>query len=371
MKRKAIKTKQPPRWQFSITWDLRTSLAAAAIVLALVRFVVLPLLIPGQKSPAPQSRGRIAEAMAAVQKTLDRFNIGKEWQKPTAEGYQVNVPMEFPFVKFYLALREELQHNHMTILSSTEYDNSSKYILTVGQGNDTTRVIINLSSGLPNRKALVGIIIDDFGYNFGDLEREIIRFPEPLTISIIPHLNFAGEAAREANMVGKEILIHMPMEPLQATFDVDDMVLLTEQTSGEWRIRIKKAMGKLPTAIGMNNHQGSKATMDRDMMNTVMDELKKAQLIFVDSNTSPRSVAFETAQRLRVPAAENNLFLDARDDEEFIAAQFDRLAEIAREHGQAIGIGHVRKKTLQVLQEKLPDLKARGCEIVTISKLCK
>ena len=222
---------------------------------------------------------------------------------------------------------------------------------------------------LPNKAALLSIIIDDFGYHFDRQTRDFVRFPSPLTLSIIPHLKYSSDIALEASMVNKEILIHMPMEPLNAAYDDDGLVLLTSQSSGEWRIRLQKAFSLLKTAKGLNNHQGSKATINEDMMRVLMDEIKDQGLFFIDSKTNANSIALNMARQMKIPSAENNIFLDAKDDSEFINSQLDRLAEISKSRGYAIGIGHVRKKTLKVLEKKLPELEARGFQMVSVSDL--
>jgi polysaccharide deacetylase 2 family uncharacterized protein YibQ len=70
-----------------------------------------------------------------------------------------------------------------------------------------------------------------------------------------------------------------------------------------------------------------------------------------------------------VRAAANQIFIDAEDDKDFIRSQMNKLADQATRDGRVIAIAHMRKRTLQVLQEMIPDLQVRGVEFVYISAL--
>jgi polysaccharide deacetylase 2 family uncharacterized protein YibQ len=114
---------------------------------------------------------------------------------------------------------------------------------------------------------------------------------------------------------------------------------------------------------------GSLLTTDARAMNIVMKELKAWNLLFLDSKTSPASLAFETAYRHNLPVARRDVFLDAHDDAEFIRGQVRELLLLARERGSAIGIGHPYRNTLEVLEEMRDEIIGSGIEWVTVSSL--
>ena len=198
--------------------------------------------------------------------------------------------------------------------------------------------------------------------------KEFILFPKRITLSIIPGLKESTQVAREAQLAQKEVLIHMPMEPLEEKYSDEGFTILTGQDPGIVRLRIRRACSVLPMSVGINNHLGSKATADVDLMRVVMSEIKTTGRFFVDSRTSPESVALSVAKSMKLRAAANQVFLDVEDDEEFISGQLKKLAELATTKGKAIAIGHVRKKTLHVLKSELPALEARGIELVFVSE---
>jgi polysaccharide deacetylase 2 family uncharacterized protein YibQ len=114
---------------------------------------------------------------------------------------------------------------------------------------------------------------------------------------------------------------------------------------------------------------GSRITANSGAMEVVMDELQSRGLFFLDSLTTPRSLAFETARRKNLPAAKRDLFLDARDDPRFIRSQLQKLVQLAKKRGAAIGIGHAYPNTIAVLQEMRLELLDSGVEWVPVSEL--
>jgi hypothetical protein len=61
--------------------------------------------------------------------------------------------------------------------------------------------------------------------------------------------------------------------------------------------------------------------------------------------------------------------LDSEQDPESIERQWERLLALARARGFALGIGHPHGTTLDVLERVLPQLQARGLQLVTLASL--
>ncbi|MEO1896355.1 MAG: divergent polysaccharide deacetylase family protein [Cycloclasticus sp.] len=130
---------------------------------------------------------------------------------------------------------------------------------------------------------------------------------------------------------------------------------------------LKDAFDNVPHAIGMNNHQGSLLTRHPGHMTWVMKALHKGGYFFVDSRTSSQSVAETIAHEQRVAVVRRDVFLDHDIDQESIKFEINRLIQIAKKKGRAVGIGHPHAATLVVLKEMLPQLEALGVELVPIS----
>ncbi len=244
---------------------------------------------------------------------------------------------------------------------------------------ETHRIVLSESTEEPAPRApaedrpKVAIVIDDLGYNRSAATHQLISMGVPVTISILPHTPYTAEIANAANLAGKEVLAHIPMEPRDyPEVNAGEGVLLTSQTHSEIRELARSALEDVPHAVGANNHMGSAFTMDRARMRVVMETLRSENVFFLDSMTTPESVGLSEASRAGVPAVRNRMFIDSTLDEHGttdVESKLQDLAAIARRRGSAVGIGHPRKDTISALARLLPRMEEQGIELVFVSEL--
>ena len=123
--------------------------------------------------------------------------------------------------------------------------------------------------------------------------------------------------------------------------------------------------------VGVNNHMGSRFTADLEGLRVVMQELKKRNLLFLDSVTSGRSVARQAAREIGVPFLGRNIFIDHLDETDEINKRLAEVERLAARSGYAIAIGHPREKTLRALGPWLNTVEAKGFRLVRLSTLFK
>ncbi len=229
-----------------------------------------------------------------------------------------------------------------------------------------------LAEGIVGR---IGIIIDDFGYIRNRLTASFMDLEEKITFAILPGHRFSQILADEADQSGHEVIIHMPMEPEDYNGrDEEEYILLYGMDEAEAVARIRKAFQSLPQAVGMNNHEGSLATLDTVLLAAMARELNDREKYFIDSYTTPETRALEIMKKAGVPSLGRHVFLDNVDEPDYIREQLALLAAKAESNGAAIGIGHVGSShlnTLDVLVEEIPRLIDRGFEFVFVSELVK
>ena len=106
------------------------------------------------------------------------------------------------------------------------------------------------------------------------------------------------------------------------------------------------------------------------MMRSVMDGLKKrGGLYFLDSWTSPRTVAWAAAEDAGLMSLNRDVFIDNDEDEAAILRQLAKLERKARKQGFAVGVGHPYPATLSALKKWLPLARKRGFKLVPASAL--
>lgn len=101
----------------------------------------------------------------------------------------------------------------------------------------------------------------------------------------------------------------------------------------------------------------------------VLQEVKWRGLRFVDSRTSPLSVADGLAAQLGIPHASRDVFLDNDPEIGAVLHQLSEAERLARHRGQALAIGHPRPATLAALESWLPGAQARGLKIIQVGEL--
>lgn len=221
----------------------------------------------------------------------------------------------------------------------------------------------------PTLRGTIGIIIDDFGYRNDEVSNGFLHLDARLTYAVIPGHEYSTKFGEMAVNAGYEVIVHMPMENLSNKGGEEGFVLSSSMDSETIQERVRTAINQIPMAIGMNNHQGSKASADQHVMSNVARVMKDRNLFFIDSRTTAETVAESTMEVYGVPTSRRNVFLDNEDDEGKILAQLIELVEKSEKWGSAIGIGHVKPKTLKILQNHLPQLQKKGFKFEFVSKM--
>ncbi len=215
-------------------------------------------------------------------------------------------------------------------------------------------------------RPLIAIVIDDAGLD-KDRTLQIINLPGPMTISFLPYASRLRDQVSLARENGHEIMLHVSMEPENAALDPGPHVLRVGDSEAVMLENLSWALGRFSGYVGINNHMGSKFTTDAGGMRIVMQELQRRGLLFVDSRTNRETVAGAMARSIGVPVAERNVFLDHKATAEAVTDQLRQLEEIARKRGHAVGIGHPRDATIEVLSAWLPTAAEKGFALVPIS----
>lgn len=214
---------------------------------------------------------------------------------------------------------------------------------------------------------LLVIVIDDLGDNQAK-GIAAINLPGALTYAFLPHTPFSSSLAKRAYKSGKEVILHAPMEN-KAGLRLGPGALTQSLTTAELAQVLNGGLDAIPNVVGMNNHMGSLLTEDRQKMQTVMRVARNRGLFFLDSMTTPATVAWKVAAEQGVPVLMRDVFLDNKREREYIHQQFVQALALAVTKGQAVAIGHPYPETVAYLAEALPQLAKLGIKLVTASEL--
>jgi polysaccharide deacetylase 2 family uncharacterized protein YibQ len=223
----------------------------------------------------------------------------------------------------------------------------------------------------PGNPARLAIIIDDMGSSLSEA-RSLAAINVPLTFSIIPGLRVDTQVAAFAASRSIETMIHIPMQskgwPARR---LEANGLLVAMDSEELRERVSGFVQHFPGAVGVNNHMGSEFTEHEEKMADVLQILKKNNLFFIDSVTTPESAGMRVAQRVGIKSARRNVFLDNEQERNYILGQLGQAVRLARKNGSAIAICHPHSATIAALAAALPGVAGQGVRLVPASELVK
>jgi uncharacterized protein len=226
-----------------------------------------------------------------------------------------------------------------------------------------------LGSTVPSKTVQIAVVIDDLGMDMKQA-REILSLPAKITVAVMPGLAQSRNIAELAKENNREVLIHVPMEYRGKNGKPAVGMLRADMNPMEFLNTVSSDVESVPGAVGINNHEGSSLTENKEAMKFLMAELKARNLMFLDSLTSAKSVAYTTAKEFGLRSAKRDVFLDNDlDNPVAIRKQLDELVEIARKNGKSIGIGHPHPLTIVELRKWITEARAQGFEIVPVSKL--
>ncbi|MFQ5646809.1 MAG: divergent polysaccharide deacetylase family protein [bacterium] len=215
----------------------------------------------------------------------------------------------------------------------------------------------------------VAVIIDDIGYHIHPL-RELLATGADFTFSVLPLLPKTAMCRKLLKRAKREILLHIPMEPL--TYDISagqPGILMTDMSPAKILSLLEAQFRSVPEAVGAGNHMGSRFTLDRQKMLLVLRDLKRRGRFFIDNLVIAGSCGYPLALKSGMKAYKRDIFLDNSHRPADIKKQLSRFLSLARKTGAAVGVAHPRKNTIPALREWLPELRAAGGRLVRLSRL--
>jgi polysaccharide deacetylase 2 family uncharacterized protein YibQ len=297
--------------------------------------------------------------------SADRVTVEEEAEaRPPLWQITVHAPRGFETERFVLDL-EAAAHNLGGRLDTRPLTERGGYGLAHLQGTvsgERWRVVVIGDEPPPRERApairpagaRLAIVLDDAGYSLAPLG-EIARLPKAVAVAVLPNATHSAEVARGLAAQGRELLVHMPMEPVTSgeVAPGPDAVVVGLPPA-EIAARVRRALQVVAGARGLNNHMGSKATADPATMRAVLGVLRGDGLYFLDSRTTPETVGERTALEMGVPTLHRDVFLDVVGEPEAIRRALRQAVARARSEGVAVAIGHVHPITLEVLGAELP-----------------
>jgi len=216
--------------------------------------------------------------------------------------------------------------------------------------------------------AAIAIIIDDMG-NHRSQGMAALELQGDITYAFLPHTPFAVELAEKAHRLGKQVMLHLPMDAHEGNM-LGPGALTLHMTEAQFKETLADNLTAVPHITGVNNHMGSLLTRHPGAMRWMMEALNEwPGLYFIDSRTTHHTVAQQMAMEHHVPNTRRDVFLDNLPVAENIERQFSLLLDLARTQGYAVAIGHPYPQTVRVLQRLLENLEGENIQLISASAM--
>ena len=230
--------------------------------------------------------------------------------------------------------------------------------------------LCSISKSLADQSPVLSLVIDDLGYSLQH-GRAAIELQGDHTYAIIPGTHYGKKLARHAKSLQKEVILHLPLQAANPDAASESNVLHEAMDENQIADNLHEMLSEIPSIKGVNNHMGSFLTEIDYFMRPIMDGIRtyNPNLYFLDSRTSPRSIAYSEALQSGLASISRDIFLDNdHTNIESIHFQYQLWLEKARERGHAIAIGHPHPTTISYLQQHIPGT-LRDFRFYSVSKL--
>ncbi len=216
---------------------------------------------------------------------------------------------------------------------------------------------------------MLALIIDDGGYNLENFKK-ILALEKPITYAILPEAPYTRETILLVRQKRQQVLLHLPMEPKEGNHaPLERNMIRCGMSPQQIKSIIQNALKQVPEARGINNHMGSKATENLQVMKVLMEVLKKEKLFYIDSNTSLGSVGPLLAEKNGVPFARNEKFIDQEKNVNAIKRAIRQAVKKAQKEGKVVIIGHPYAETEQAFKEMISEIERQGVRLVFASEV--
>ena len=334
---------------------------------------VLPIEEPTRWKAGPEDVLAFADTMAVQAKDvliglgvppemIKEVRLSKGEDPHLRWEVQSKVPDALPLSVCNLSLTHLAHELGGMVIEGSEDRRGNVLWLRVGLNDKQTNLFrLEQSEELERIAGRIAIVIDDFGYQEQNLILSFCELPQPITFSIFPGEKHTAWIAQQAIEKNHGVMVHLPMEPIDyPARDPGPNAIFSDYAPEKIAELTQNALASVPYAKGMNNHMGSRITQNFEAMKAVLQVVKRWNFFFIDSVTSPQSMAYAIARDMSIPSDRNALFLDIVEDEDAVVKRLYRLAARARHEGTVIGIGHAKPNTLHALQRMLPELTEQG-----------
>jgi polysaccharide deacetylase 2 family uncharacterized protein YibQ len=218
-----------------------------------------------------------------------------------------------------------------------------------------------------NGKPKIALVIGGLGLNAAATRSAIETLPPEVTLSFVPYAEGLQGWVDLARANGHEVLLELPMEPMDyPANDPGPYTLLAQAQPEDTGKRLDWLLSRTTGYFGVTNYLGGRFLASDTAVGTLVGTLRRRGLAFLDDGQASRSVG-----AAGVPRASADRILDDQLSPEAIERQLAGLEAAAQGGGKAMGSGFAYPVTLQQVARWARGLESRGFQLAPASAMTR
>ncbi len=233
------------------------------------------------------------------------------------------------------------------------------------------------SAHASNTSPKLAIVIDDFGsYEQAGVDT-LLCTDCTLTCAVIPFVDNTANNIEKIKQYNHEIIMHMPMQShvhLPESWYGPVYISTTDQIQ-DITNKLENCLSEFENIKGFNIHIGSGVSQNKNIMKTIYNFANEHNLYFLDSRTIETSATEEACKETGSIYLGRDVFLEADKNRSYQGVKYrlQQAADIAKEKGYAIAIGHIGaeggENTAKAIVDMVDNLKKQNIQIVPLSEV--
>jgi len=220
--------------------------------------------------------------------------------------------------------------------------------------------------------ARVVIVIGGLGISQTSTKAAIDQLPGEITLAFAPYGNSLSRWMQQARKGGHELLLQLPMEPLDyPDNNPGPHTLRASADLAENIANLHWSMSRITNYVGVTNYLGNQLLSQPAGLSPIFAELSKRGLLFLDDGTVKNSMSEGVALKELLPFTKAHMVLDDTRSRQAISENLRKLAEQAKRTGLAIGVGNAFPDTVDLVSQFAKQAKQNGIELTPVSAVVR
>jgi uncharacterized protein len=214
----------------------------------------------------------------------------------------------------------------------------------------------------------ISLVMADMGLSRVTTDAALTQLPGIVTFIFSPYAGGLENWIDRSRDAGHEVLIDLPAEP--AAYPQNDPgpeTLLIQKDAAANLSRLHWVMSRGTGYVGLTSLSGAALSTAPEALEPVLQDLKTRGLLWLDSGIAPYSQAPSLAEKLKLPFSKIDLAVDSDQSPAAIDKALSELVELARIHGQAVGLVRPYPVTIDRLKVWLKTVEERGILLAPLS----